>query len=57
MKPDGAAAVKRLRDLAAWHRGCPAEAKKSAERWTFAAILERMADEEERRMAAEKEAG
>ena len=57
MKRDGAASVKRLRDLAAWHRGCPAEAEKSAERWSFAAILNRMADEEERRMEAEKEAG
>ena len=57
VKRDGAAAVKRLRDLAAWYRGGPAEAEESAERQSrikYAAILDRLADAEERPPAASK---
>jgi hypothetical protein len=57
VKRDGAAAVKRLRDLAQWYRGSPAEAEESAERRSrikYAAILDRLADEEELRAAASK---
>ena len=57
MKRDGAAAVKRLRDLAAWYRGGPAEAEESAERQSrieYAAILDRLADKEELRATASK---
>ena len=49
--------MKRLRDLAEWYRGGPAKAYESAERQSrikYAAILERMADEEELRAAASK---
>jgi len=45
VKRDGAAAVKRLRDLADWYRGGPAEAEESAER---------QSDKEELRATASK---
>ena len=57
MKRDSAAAVKRLRDLAEWYRGGPAAAEVSTERQSrieFAAILNRMADEEEGRIATKE---
>lgn len=50
MRRDGAAAVKRLRDLAQWHRGGAPRPEDSAERRSrieFALILDRLADEEE----------
>ena len=58
VRRQGAPEVKRLRDLAAWYRG--GSPRRSAEqrqaRIEWAAILDRLADEEERRIVNVKKA-
>ena len=59
MRRQGAPEVKRLRDLAAWYRGGPQRqsADERQARIEWAAILDHLAEEEERRIVNGKEAG